>query len=99
MGYRTIEEKKREYSLVAKIYKSRPGHKTVAIYQLRAPLSEYLSTSVNMGLGLSHDGDRKNGNDCGDEALEGSVMAPMVAATFSKFSWSQCSKREFRKKM
>ncbi|XP_018568687.1 A disintegrin and metalloproteinase with thrombospondin motifs 3 [Anoplophora glabripennis] len=48
-------------------------------------------------LGLSHDGDKKNGNDCNVEALEGSVMAPMVSATFSKFYWSQCSKREFRK--
>lgn len=49
-------------------------------------------------LGLSHDGDRKSGNDCDQDALEGSVMAPMVAATFSKFSWSECSKREFKEK-
>ncbi|KAJ8911675.1 hypothetical protein NQ315_014034 [Exocentrus adspersus] len=48
-------------------------------------------------LGLSHDGDDKNGNNCGADGLSGSVMAPMVAATFSKFSWSSCSKREFKK--
>nr|XP_023012817.1 A disintegrin and metalloproteinase with thrombospondin motifs 2-like [Leptinotarsa decemlineata] len=48
-------------------------------------------------LGLSHDGDKKNGNNCSDEALDGSVMAPMVSATFNKFSWSECSKREFEK--
>jgi hypothetical protein len=33
-------------------------------------------------LGLSHDGDKGAGNDCGVEAMEGSVMAPMVGATF-----------------
>lgn len=46
-------------------------------------------------LGLSHDGDNKAGNGCGDKAADGSVMAPMVAATFSKFFWSECSKKEF----
>ncbi|KAK5650098.1 hypothetical protein RI129_001127 [Pyrocoelia pectoralis] len=47
-------------------------------------------------LGLSHDGDRKVGNDCGDAALDGSVMAPMVSATFHKFTWSECSRKEFK---
>ncbi|XP_024943397.1 A disintegrin and metalloproteinase with thrombospondin motifs 3 [Cephus cinctus] len=46
-------------------------------------------------LGLSHDGDENAGNTCGDEASFGSVMAPMVAATFHRFHWSTCSKREF----
>ncbi|KAF5281477.1 hypothetical protein FQA39_LY17770 [Lamprigera yunnana] len=46
-------------------------------------------------LGLSHDGDKKSGNDCGYAASEGSVMAPMVSATFHKFIWSECSKQEF----
>lgn len=50
-------------------------------------------------LGLSHDGDKKLGNDCGDEAMEGSVMAPMVAATFHKFLWSRCSRNEFKNKI
>lgn len=53
----------------------------------------------NYSLGLSHDGDKKLGNDCGDEALEGSVMAPMVAATFHKFTWSECSRNEFKTKL
>ncbi|XP_030754614.1 A disintegrin and metalloproteinase with thrombospondin motifs 2-like isoform X1 [Sitophilus oryzae] len=50
-------------------------------------------------LGLTHDGDKKAGNTCDEDALEGSVMAPMVAATFSKFSWSGCSKKEFQEKV
>ncbi|XP_018318532.1 A disintegrin and metalloproteinase with thrombospondin motifs 2 isoform X2 [Agrilus planipennis] len=50
-------------------------------------------------LGLTHDGDKKWNNNCGDEAIDGSVMAPMVAATFHKFSWSQCSKDEFKSKL
>ncbi|KAF7281742.1 hypothetical protein GWI33_004301 [Rhynchophorus ferrugineus] len=50
-------------------------------------------------LGLSHDGDMKSGNNCDEDALDGSVMAPMVAATFSKFSWSACSKKEFQEKV
>lgn len=33
-------------------------------------------------LGMSHDGDRGAGNECEAEASEGSVMAPMVGATF-----------------
>ena len=33
-------------------------------------------------LGMSHDGDRGAGNTCQDEAEQGSVMAPMVGATF-----------------
>ena len=33
-------------------------------------------------LGLSHDGDKGAGNQCLDEASHGSVMAPMVGATF-----------------
>ncbi|CAG9864125.1 unnamed protein product [Phyllotreta striolata] len=48
-------------------------------------------------LGLSHDGDGKNGNNCSDDALEGSVMAPMVSATFNRFYWSPCSRNEVRK--
>ncbi|XP_063227161.1 A disintegrin and metalloproteinase with thrombospondin motifs 2-like [Bacillus rossius redtenbacheri] len=49
-------------------------------------------------LGLSHDGDPAAGNDCGEEAMTGSVMAPMVAATFHRFSWSRCSYTEFHDK-
>ena len=46
-------------------------------------------------LGFSHDGDMAAGNDCSDEALQGSVMAPMVAATFSRFHWSRCTHWEY----
>ncbi|XP_011305671.1 A disintegrin and metalloproteinase with thrombospondin motifs 2 isoform X2 [Fopius arisanus] len=46
-------------------------------------------------LGLTHDGDESADNFCGNEAHVGSVMAPMVAATFHRFHWSSCSRREF----
>eukprot|EP00094_Tigriopus_californicus_P000726 TCALIF_00704-PA protein Name:"Similar to ADAMTS3 A disintegrin and metalloproteinase with thrombospondin motifs 3 (Homo sapiens)" AED:0.09 eAED:0.10 QI:0/0/0/0.87/0.71/0.75/8/0/828 len=46
-------------------------------------------------LGLSHDGDASAGNECRDEALQGSVMAPLVGATFSYFHWSSCSAEEY----
>ncbi|XP_012282946.1 A disintegrin and metalloproteinase with thrombospondin motifs 3 [Orussus abietinus] len=49
-------------------------------------------------LGLTHDGDESAGNTCGEEATLGSVMAPMVAATFHRFHWSPCSKREFHQR-
>ncbi|XP_019875502.2 A disintegrin and metalloproteinase with thrombospondin motifs 2 [Aethina tumida] len=48
-------------------------------------------------LGLSHDGDKKHKNNCGPLSQEGSVMAPVVSATFNKFVWSDCSKREYKK--
>ncbi|KAL1491581.1 hypothetical protein ABEB36_012156 [Hypothenemus hampei] len=50
-------------------------------------------------LGLSHDGDKKSRNSCENESFEGSVMASMVSATFSKFSWSSCSKKEYNDKV
>ncbi|XP_058799241.1 A disintegrin and metalloproteinase with thrombospondin motifs 1-like [Phymastichus coffea] len=46
-------------------------------------------------LGLSHDGDKNAGNSCAKEAARGSIMAPMVAATFHNFHWSTCSRKEF----
>ena len=46
-------------------------------------------------LGLSHDGDMGAGNTCLKESHEGSVMASMVAATFSYFHWSSCSAGEY----
>ena len=50
-------------------------------------------------LGLSHDGDLGAGNTCEKESNEGSVMAPMVAATFSYFHWSSCSAGEYHYKV
>ena len=49
-------------------------------------------------LGLSHDGDPNSVNECADEGYRGSVMAPLVAATFSRFHWSRCSKQEYHHK-
>ena len=46
-------------------------------------------------LGLSHDGDLGAGNTCSKESNEGSIMASMVAATFSYFHWSSCSAGEY----
>eukprot|EP00095_Tigriopus_kingsejongensis_P002760 maker-scaffold1543_size36305-snap-gene-0.8 protein:Tk02760 transcript:maker-scaffold1543_size36305-snap-gene-0.8-mRNA-1 annotation:"hypothetical protein D910_03831" len=46
-------------------------------------------------LGLSHDGDLTVGNECDEEARQGSVMAPLVGATFSYFHWSPCSSEEY----
>ncbi|KAK2575571.1 hypothetical protein KPH14_011286 [Odynerus spinipes] len=50
-------------------------------------------------LGLTHDGDTAAGNLCVQEASLGSVMAPMVAATFHHFYWSTCSRKEFHRKV
>lgn len=50
-------------------------------------------------LGLTHDGDEMTGNACKEEGSRGSVMAPMVAATFHHFYWSACSKKEFHRRV
>ncbi|KAK0097204.1 hypothetical protein PV326_002939 [Microctonus aethiopoides] len=50
-------------------------------------------------LGLTHDGDETADNFCGREALMGSVMAPMVAATFHRFHWSSCSREEYHRRV
>ncbi|XP_050472499.1 A disintegrin and metalloproteinase with thrombospondin motifs 18-like isoform X2 [Bombus huntii] len=50
-------------------------------------------------LGLTHDGDETTGNACKEEGSRGSVMAPMVAATFHHFYWSACSKKEFHRRV
>lgn len=39
------------------------------------------------------------GNACKEEGSRGSVMAPMVAATFHHFYWSACSKKEFHRRV
>lgn len=50
-------------------------------------------------LGFSHDGDKAEGNTCSQDAEEGSVMAPLVLATFTRFHWSSCTKREHAAKL
>ncbi|KAG8579259.1 hypothetical protein GDO81_010779 [Engystomops pustulosus] len=42
-------------------------------------------------LGMEHDG---QGNRCGDEVRMGSIMAPLVQASFHRFHWSRCSQQE-----
>lgn len=54
---------------------------------------------VSRSLGLTHDGDETTGNACKEEGSRGSVMAPMVAATFHHFYWSACSKKEFHRRV
>ncbi len=54
-------------------------------------------------LGMSHDGSGGGDADgtadgCELEAEEGSVMAPMVGATFTYFHWSACSAAEYHGK-
>ena len=39
-----------------------------------------------------------SGNDCEDDGYAGSIMAPMVAATFRHFYWSICSYWEYHMK-
>lgn len=59
--------------------------------------TQFLNFLYALRLGLSHDGDKKHKNNCGPLSQEGSVMAPVVSATFNKFVWSDCSKREYKK--
>ncbi|XP_071829579.1 A disintegrin and metalloproteinase with thrombospondin motifs 3-like isoform X3 [Apostichopus japonicus] len=40
-------------------------------------------------LGMEHDNDQ---NEC--SLVDGAIMAPVVTATYSKYFWSRCSKRE-----
>ncbi|XP_006815023.1 A disintegrin and metalloproteinase with thrombospondin motifs 3-like, partial [Saccoglossus kowalevskii] len=40
-------------------------------------------------LGMEHDG--QGSNECNDEASTGSIMAPLVKATFTNYYWSRCS--------
>uniref|UniRef100_A0A8C1EZK9 ADAM metallopeptidase with thrombospondin type 1 motif, 2a n=2 Tax=Cyprinus carpio TaxID=7962 RepID=A0A8C1EZK9_CYPCA len=45
-------------------------------------------------LGMEHDG---QANECGDEVPMGSIMAPLVQASFHRFHWSRCSQQELRR--
>ncbi|XP_075065848.1 A disintegrin and metalloproteinase with thrombospondin motifs 2-like isoform X1 [Mixophyes fleayi] len=45
-------------------------------------------------LGMEHDG---QGNRCGDEVRMGSIMAPLVQASFHRFHWSRCSHQELNR--
>uniref|UniRef100_A0A646QD23 Zinc metalloproteinase/disintegrin n=1 Tax=Hemiscolopendra marginata TaxID=943146 RepID=A0A646QD23_9MYRI len=50
-------------------------------------------------LGFSHDGDEDERNTCSQDGAEGSIMAPLVLATFRKFHWSKCTVNEYRNKI
>ncbi|XP_072051171.1 A disintegrin and metalloproteinase with thrombospondin motifs 3-like isoform X2 [Amphiura filiformis] len=43
-------------------------------------------------LGMEHDG--QGVNSCHEDAMTGSVMAPVVIAVYNKFFWSDCSRTE-----
>jgi hypothetical protein len=76
-----------------------PNYSSKVIHEKTIPsASFFLFLHVNFRLGLTHDGDQAAGNDCIQDAVAGSVMAPMVSATFHRFSWSACSKKEFHMK-
>lgn len=60
------------------------------------PPQIFYTIRLHYSLGLQHDGDEKAGNNCTDQAQEGSIMAPMIISTFNKFLWSDCSREEFK---
>ena len=41
---------------------------------------------------MEHDG--QGGNSCQEDAMTGSVMAPVVIAVYNHFFWSECSREE-----
>ena len=47
-------------------------------------------------LGLTHDGDA---DGCGWAPRLGSVMAPLISATYNRFFWSNCSRHEYTSKI
>ncbi|CAL8281279.1 unnamed protein product [Arctogadus glacialis] len=42
-------------------------------------------------LGMEHDSQE---NGCSEEALQGSIMSPLVQAAFHRYHWSRCSRQE-----
>ncbi|XP_033127268.1 A disintegrin and metalloproteinase with thrombospondin motifs 3-like isoform X2 [Anneissia japonica] len=48
---------------------------------------------VGHTLGMDHDG---QGNACRKDANKGSIMAPLVTATYHKYFWSSCSRKEMQ---
>ena len=50
-------------------------------------------------LGLTHDGDTQQSNECIDDPNIGSIMAPLVRSSFNKYRWSHCSNRELKNQL
>ena len=50
-------------------------------------------------IGMSHDGDPNQSNECQDDTQIGSVMAPLVQSKFHKYRWSHCSNREMKESL
>lgn len=50
-------------------------------------------------LGMTHDGDQQQSNECIDDPNTGSVMAPLVRSSFTQYRWSHCSNRELKEKL
>ena len=47
-------------------------------------------------LGLEHDGVN---NNCSNDVIKGSIMAPLVRSRFDRFFWSPCSRRDLISKL
>ena len=47
-------------------------------------------------LGMEHDGVN---NNCSNDVIKGSIMAPLVRSRFDRFYWSSCSRRDLLTKL
>lgn len=47
-------------------------------------------------LGMEHDGVK---NNCSNDVIKGSIMAPLVRSRFDRFYWSSCSRRDLITKL
>ena len=47
-------------------------------------------------LGMEHDGVN---NNCSNDVIKGSIMAPLVRSRFDRFYWSSCSRRDLISKL
>ncbi|CAH3034862.1 unnamed protein product [Porites lobata] len=47
-------------------------------------------------LGMEHDGVN---NNCSNDVIKGSIMAPLVRSRFDRFYWSSCSRRDLLSKL
>ena len=45
---------------------------------------------------MEHDGVK---NNCSNDVIKGSIMAPLVRSRFDRFYWSSCSRRDLITKL